>query len=139
MASSNCGYSPAWDVYHTRQHYVYVSRSTLTYGTVAEIVWLRMGDLIGFEGFPNTSTPFAKGEHNALWKGERRYNDFAFGNEEMIKCDYPRFYGDDGLQVFNLSNELVGCRDSEFDQYGEVAAFGIYPEWSVFIMGPFPS
>lgn len=24
---------------------------------------------------------------------------------------------------------LAGCRDSEFDQYGEIAAFGNYPEW----------
>ena len=92
-----------------------------------------MGDLIGFEGYLNVSTPFNKKEHNALWKGDRRYNDFAFGNSELPHCDYPRFYGDDGKQVLNLSSELVGCRDSEFDQYGEVAAFGIYPEWYVYI------
>ncbi len=91
----------------------------------------RMGDLIGFEGFLNTSTPYNRNEHNALWKGERRYNDFAFGNNELAQCNYPRFYGDDGKQVLNLSSELVGCRDSEFDQYGEVAAFGNYPEWYV--------
>ena len=90
-----------------------------------------MGDLIGFEGFLNVSTPFNRREHNALWKGDRRYNDFAFGNDELSDCDYPRFYGDDGYQVLNLSSELVGCRDSEFDQYGEVAAFGDYPEWYV--------
>ena len=88
-----------------------------------------MGDLIGFEGYLNTSTPFQAGEHNALWKTERRYNDFSFGNNEIAKCTYPRFYGDDGNEVTNLTTELVGCRDSEFDQYGEVAAFGNYPEW----------
>ena len=94
-----------------------------------------MGDLIGFEGYLNVSTPYNKREHNALWKGDRRYNDFAFGNKELSYCDYPRFYGDDGKQVLNLSSELVGCRDSEFDQYGEVAAFGIYPEWYVYMCG----
>ncbi|KAL6721871.1 Cell wall alpha-1,3-glucan synthase ags1 [Lecanora helva] len=88
-----------------------------------------MGDLIGFEGYLNTSTPFRRDEHNALWKSDRRYHDFNYGNNELPRCDYPRFYGDDGIQVLNLTSELVGCRDSEFDQYGEVAAFGDYPEW----------
>ena len=88
-----------------------------------------MGDLIGFEGYLNTSTPFAAGEHNALWKSERRYLDFDFGNKELAKCEYPRYYDDGGQEVMNLTNELVGCRDSEFDQYGEIAAFGNYPEW----------
>ena len=89
----------------------------------------RMGDLIGFEGYLNQSTPFNNKEHNALWKSDRRYMDFAFGNNELPQCDYPRFYGDDGMEVTNLTTELVGCRDSEFDQYGEIAAFGNYPEW----------
>lgn len=93
-----------------------------------------MGDLIGFEGFLNSSTPFNPREHNALWKSNRRYNDFSIGNNELAHCDYPRFYGDDGMQVLNLSSELVGCRDSEFDQYGDVAAYGVYPEWYVLIL-----
>ncbi len=88
-----------------------------------------MGDLIGFEGYLNESTPFNRLEHNALWKSDRRYNDFNFGNDALAKCDYPRYYGDDGKEVKNLSSTLVGCRDSEFDQYGEIAAFGNYPEW----------
>jgi len=88
-----------------------------------------MGDLIGFEGYLNTSTPFDNREHNALWKSDRRYDDFTFGNDELAQCAYPRFYGDDGKEVTNLTTELVGCRDSDFDQYGEVAAFGNYPEW----------
>lgn len=36
----------------------------------------------------------------------------------------------DGEQVTgNGSEYLIGCRDSEFDQYGDIAAFDIYPEW----------
>lgn len=96
-----------------------------------------MGDLIGFEGFLNASTPFYPGEHNALWKSDRRYTDFSLGNNKLSHCDYPRFYGDDGMQVLNLSTELLGCRDSDFDQYGDVAAFGLYPEWCVFTSGLF--
>lgn len=88
-----------------------------------------MGDLIGFEGYLNTSTPFDRQEHDALWKSDRRYHDFSFGNNELAKCEYPRFYGDDGIEVTNLTTELVGCRDSDFDQYGEIAAFDDYPEW----------
>ena len=88
-----------------------------------------MGDLIGFEGYLNTSTPFNKKEHNALWKSSRRYHDFDFGNDFIPHCTYPRFYGDDGLEVKNTSDTLDGCRGSDFDQYGEVAAFGKYEEW----------
>lgn len=88
-----------------------------------------MGDLIGFEGYLNTSTPFNNKEHNALWKSDRRYHDFTFNNDEIPLCNYPRFYDDSGLEVTNETNVLVGCRDSEFDQYGEIAAFGNYPEW----------
>lgn len=29
----------------------------------------------------------------------------------------------------NVTDQLVGCRDSDFDQYGDVASFGVYPEW----------
>ena len=35
----------------------------------------------------------------------------------------------DGEQVSGNGTEyFVGCRDSEFDQYGDIAAFNIYPE-----------
>lgn len=30
--------------------------------------------------------------------------------------------------VGNGTQNFKGCRDSEFDQYGDVAAFGLYPE-----------
>ncbi|KAI9836233.1 MAG: hypothetical protein M1819_001570 [Sarea resinae] len=89
-----------------------------------------MGDLIGFEGYLNASTPYDPGEHNALWKTERHYHDFSFGNNELAKCEYPRFWDDDGHEVLkNGTEDLIGCRDSDFDQYGDIAAFGDYPEW----------
>ena len=94
-----------------------------------------MGDLIGFEGYLNTSTPFSREEHNALWKGDRTYHDFHYGNSKISQCNYPRFYGDDGMEVLNLTTYLTSCRDSDFDQYGEVAAFGNYPEWYVQLSG----
>lgn len=88
-----------------------------------------LGDLIAFEGYLNTSTPFAAGEHNVVWKSERRYQDFEQSDAELPECTYPRFWGDDGHRVTNTSHLLVGCRDSDFDQYGEVASFGDYTEW----------
>lgn len=75
-----------------------------------------MGDLMGFEGYLNQSTPFAAREHDVIWKGERRYHDFTQSDLELDECEYPRFWGDDGRLVTNTSHLLVGCRDSEFDQ-----------------------
>lgn len=95
-------------------------------------LFFSMSDLIGFEGYLNESTPYTPKEHNALWKGSRRYHDFSFNNTEYEICDvaYPRFWGDDGFQV-NDSNTAaqIGCRAGDFDQYGDVSSFGLYPQW----------
>ncbi|KAK0927193.1 hypothetical protein LTR29_017683 [Friedmanniomyces endolithicus] len=96
---------------------------------VLDNTFATLGDLMGFEGYLNESTPFAAEEHDVIWKSERRYHDFFQSNEELDTCDYPRFWGDKGHQVNNLSHLLAGCRDSEFDQYGEVSSFGDYTEW----------
>jgi len=55
-----------------------------------------MGDLIGFEGFLNVSTPLSYSEYNDVWKTSRRYHDFQFNNTELEVCDveYPRFWDD---------------------------------------------
>jgi len=29
----------------------------------------------------------------------------------------------------NVTDQLIGCRASDIDQYGDVASFGVYPEW----------
>ena len=82
-----------------------------------------MGDLVGFEGYLNQSTPFSFGEHNAVWKTDRRYHDYVFNNTELDVCPwkYPRFWDDSGHQ-YNDSNtaQMVSCRDSEFDQVSAV-------------------
>ncbi|KAI9736784.1 MAG: hypothetical protein M1834_000988 [Cirrosporium novae-zelandiae] len=88
-----------------------------------------MGDLIGFKGYLNASTPFSPKEHDYVWKTSRRYLDFEPSNKWLDSCEYPRFWQDDGYRQNNLTNYLVGCRESEFDQYGEIAAFGDYGEW----------
>lgn len=77
-----------------------------------------MGDLMGFEGHLNISTPFNPKEHNVVWKSERRYHDFVQSNDYLEKCEYPRFWSSLGREVTNTTDYFVGCRDSEFDQVG---------------------
>lgn len=77
-----------------------------------------MGDLMGFEGYLNVSTPFFPKEHNVIWKSERRYHDFMQSNDYLEKCEYPRFWSSVGREVTNTTDYFVGCRDSEFDQVG---------------------
>lgn len=78
----------------------------------------------------NASTPFTVDEHKVEWKTARRYLDFQFGNEYNATCDYPVFWYEDGYQVNStVKNSLKGCYDSDFDQYGDVEAFGVFPDW----------
>lgn len=75
-----------------------------------------MGDLIGFEGFLNTTTPFSFTEHNAVWKSPRRYWDFPLG-EEQVPCEYPRFWDEHGELVGDdVMSQMKTCRTSDFDQ-----------------------
>lgn len=89
-----------------------------------------MADLIGFDGFLNESTPFVPEEHEVMWKTERRYPDFAFGNTKTSTCELPRFWDESGSLVekevnsdnfsatFNDLSSLGSCFDSDFDQVG---------------------
>ncbi|KAL4964121.1 alpha-1,3-glucan synthase Ags2 [Aspergillus stella-maris] len=89
-----------------------------------------MGDLIGFQGYLNETTPFSVREHKVLWKSERRYADFDIGNTYNETCNYPRFWNETGYPVSqDVRDELQGCYDSDFDQYGDREAFGVYPDW----------
>ncbi|KAJ7774879.1 modular protein with glycoside hydrolase family 13 and glycosyltransferase family 5 domains [Mycena metata] len=92
-----------------------------------------MADLIGFDGFLNVSTPFDLGEHNAVWKNPAyvpwnftQYRDFTLINERNTSCVMPDFWNDDGTRVVIETN---GCLESDFDQYGDMEAFGVHPDW----------
>ncbi|KAK5706292.1 hypothetical protein LTR97_001279 [Elasticomyces elasticus] len=91
-----------------------------------------MSDLFAFQGYPNSSTPFSFTEHHMDYKTNLIYRDYVHGNTFLEECpyDYPRFY-DQGANLINDENttQMVGCMDSEWDQFGEVGAFGTYPEW----------
>ncbi|EPS28157.1 putative alpha-1,3-glucan synthase [Penicillium oxalicum 114-2] len=89
-----------------------------------------LGDLIGFEGYLNTTAPFSIKEHKVQWKSDRQYVDFHIGNNYNETCAYPRFWNETGYPVDNyVEDELGGCYDSDFDQYGDIEAFGVYPDW----------
>ena len=66
------------------------------------------------ENYLNQSTPFFAKEHNVIWKSDRRYHDFMQSDEELDKCEYPRFWNDAG--ELGTNTFLQGCRNSEFDQ-----------------------
>ncbi|KAF8654127.1 hypothetical protein AX16_003658 [Volvariella volvacea WC 439] len=92
-----------------------------------------LGDLIGFEGFLNTSTPFNLNEYRAVYKngpympwGFSEYADFSFNNNRDPNCQMPVMWEDDGKIV---EIEVNGCMDSDFDQYGDMEAFGVHPDW----------
>jgi alpha-1,3-glucan synthase len=86
-----------------------------------------MSDLIGFKGYLNESTPFRTEEHEVLWKSSRRYLDFDIGNEYNETCDYPQFWDEKGERI--QPEGLKGCYNSDFDQYGDIEAFGVFPDW----------
>ncbi|WBW73643.1 cell wall alpha-1,3-glucan synthase Mok11 [Schizosaccharomyces osmophilus] len=100
---------------HKRNMYIIVDLTVAT-----------LSDLVGFQNYVNTTTPFSLMEHNALWKSEHRYRDWAFQNEWDFECTLPEFWGEDGYPVVL---EWKGCYDSEFDQYGDTEAFGSHPDW----------
>ncbi|KAI9890686.1 MAG: Cell wall alpha-1,3-glucan synthase ags1 [Vezdaea aestivalis] len=109
----------AVDEVHRRGMYIVLDNTMAT-----------MGDLVGFEGFLNETTPFTTSEHRSLWKKDRRYHDFAISNDYNKTCEYPRFWLETGSRVGqDVLDQLSGCYNSEVDQYGDREAFGVYPDW----------
>lgn len=99
----------------------------------------------------NTSAPFDLHEHNAVWKhprympwGFEEYTDFSvcffarfirgdtnatfqWANDWNSTCELPTLWLNDG----SLENVGWGggCMMSDFDQYGDMEAFGVHPDW----------
>ena len=91
-----------------------------------------MSDLFAFKGYFNTSTPWSFTEHQMDYISDFEYRDFQHSNSFQKECpwQYPKFWDQGGhLIKDNNTAAMVGCMDSEFDQYGTVGAFGVYPEW----------
>jgi alpha-1,3-glucan synthase len=83
----------------------------------------------------NSSTPFSLDEYEAVWKlppyapwGLDKYPDFQFDNSHYNEsCIMPEFWLDNGVRLDPAP--AVGCFESEFDQYGDTEAFGVFPDW----------
>ena len=104
---------------HARNMYVVLDNTFAT-----------MGDLIGFNGYLNTTTPFSLDEHEVQWKTDRQYYDFHIGNNYNKTCEYPKFWLETGYPVGpEVTKDMVGCYESDFDQYGDTEAFGVFPDW----------
>ncbi|KAF2667663.1 alpha-1,3-glucan synthase [Microthyrium microscopicum] len=89
-----------------------------------------MADLVGFEGYLNTTTPFSLKEHPTEWKSARQYLDFKTSNDYNQTCTYPRFWNETGYPIDkSYTDQMVGCYNSEFDQYGDTEAFGVFPDF----------
>lgn len=90
-----------------------------------------MGDLLSFKGYENETTPFNPHEYDVLWKSERQYHDFQVSNEVLDNCQYPVFYDDSGYPVNNSIMDTFDkqCRDSDFDQYGDMKGVGYVPPY----------
>ncbi|KAJ4412539.1 hypothetical protein N0V85_003674 [Neurospora sp. IMI 360204] len=107
------------DEIHKRDMYVMIDHTFST-----------MSDLLAFKGFENKSAPFTLQEHKVHYKGNREYLDFAPSNEYKGKCEYPRFWDETGMPVGeDVTSQFKGCYDSDFDQYGDMEAFGVHPDW----------
>ncbi|KPI41393.1 Cell wall alpha-1,3-glucan synthase ags1 [Cyphellophora attinorum] len=107
------------DEMHARGMYVVLDNTFAT-----------LGDLIGFDGFLNETAPFTVKEHQVMYKSRRTYTDFSIGNSYNSSCSYPKFWNETGFLVDqDVTDSLTGCYDSEFDQYGDTEAFGVFPDW----------
>ncbi|MBW0472818.1 hypothetical protein O181_012533 [Austropuccinia psidii MF-1] len=113
----------AIDKIHSRGMYVMLDMTTTT-----------MGDLIGNQGYLNTSTPFSLEGYKVQWKNPpytpwdlNEYVDFNFSNTRSSPCKFPNFYDSQGSLVNPPSTS--GCYNGDFDQFGDIEAFGVHPDW----------
>ncbi|KIJ68914.1 glycosyltransferase family 5 protein [Hydnomerulius pinastri MD-312] len=110
------------DTIHARGMYI---MADFTVGTLS--------DLLGFDGYLNVSAPFNINEYDVVYKnpnympwGFTEYADFSVINQQNSSCQLPVFWQDDGTMQSVQSN---GCYESDFDQYGDMEAFGVHPDW----------
>ncbi|KAJ5986732.1 hypothetical protein N7451_011097 [Penicillium sp. IBT 35674x] len=104
---------------HKRDMYVLVDNTLST-----------MSNLIGFKGYLNGSANFKASEYEVEWVTERQYADFKFGNVWNDTCKYPKFWHENGYPLTTGGvEELQGCYNSDFNQFGELEAFGNFPDW----------
>lgn len=86
--------------------------------------------MIGFKGHLNNSADFNPREYDVQYVDERRYADFHFTHDYNETCHFPTFWDETGYPITTGGPEtLKGCYNSDFDQFGELEAFGNFPDW----------
>ncbi|KAG8940827.1 Cell wall alpha-1,3-glucan synthase ags1 [Tulasnella sp. 424] len=92
-----------------------------------------MGDFIAWKGYENSSAPFSLSEYDAVWKhpkyapwGIDEYQDFKIANTYNSSCTLPTMWLENGT-LYDIG--VTGCYASEFDQYGDMEAFGVHPDY----------
>ncbi|GLA32170.1 hypothetical protein AnigIFM63326_011309 [Aspergillus niger] len=104
---------------HDRDMYVIMDNTLAT-----------LSNLIGFKGHLNDSADFNAKEYEVEYVTERTYADFQFSNDYNDTCNYPKFWNETGYPLTSGGvQDLKGCYNSDFDQYGELEAFGNFPDW----------
>ncbi|KAJ7777588.1 modular protein with glycoside hydrolase family 13 and glycosyltransferase family 5 domains [Mycena maculata] len=100
---------------------------------MADLTVGTMADLLGFVGYLNVSAPFDLNEHEVIYKNPARvpwgfseYADFTTSSIRNTSCVLPQFWNDSGSPI---TLETDGCLESEFDQYGDTEAFGVFPDY----------
>ncbi|KAG2054498.1 hypothetical protein BDR06DRAFT_1007669 [Suillus hirtellus] len=93
-----------------------------------------MSNLLSSKGYVNASAPFSLTEYPAMYKnpnylpwGFKQYVDFSVINECNTSCQLPIFWQDDGTIQPIMGHD--SCYKSNFDQYGDMDAFGLHPAW----------
>jgi alpha-1,3-glucan synthase len=105
---------------------------------MADLTVGTMADLLGFKGFLNSSAPFSVDEYeveytypNYIPWNFSEYRDFSVVNTKNNSCVYPTFYDDDSSVIPQSEVGATYCMESDFDQYGDMEAFGVHPDWQV--------
>lgn len=109
------------DEVHRRNMYVIFDNTMAT-----------MGDLLGYGGAgENASVEYSFTEHDYIWKEpSRQYHDFHPSNDWNSTCRPPQIWEQNGLlEPQYILDDFTGCRNSEFDMYGDIKGTGAYPSY----------
>ncbi|KAE8356280.1 hypothetical protein BDV28DRAFT_127311 [Aspergillus coremiiformis] len=107
------------DEIHRRDMYVVMDNTLST-----------LSNLLGFKGHLNDSADFRIREYEVQWITDQQYADFHFTTDYNETCEFPKFWNETGYPLTTGEVEgLTGCYNSDFDQFGELEAFGNFPDW----------
>ncbi|KAK5936986.1 hypothetical protein PMZ80_010735 [Knufia obscura] len=109
------------DEIHSRGMYVVFDNTMAT-----------MADLLGYGApYTNATVEYSFDEYDYIWKDpERRYHDFQPSNDWDPTCKPPPIWEQNGyLETQDILDQYTGCRDSEFDMYGDILGTGAYPSY----------